>query len=87
MRFRRQTFDNFGNFVNGVNNAVGNVLPDPCESRDPTWDEYLDFDRDCNRKIEVMGGLDAVVIWTIIGFLVFILPFIICFFKCICLKK
>merc|ERR1711976_521799 len=56
-----------------------------CLGRDPNWHEYLDFDKDCNRKIEAIGGFDAIWLWFVILFFCIGIP-VLCWFRHIVMK-
>ena len=64
--------DHLENNIGGQNQLLS------CFGREPTWDEYLDFDNDCNRRIEVLGDLDAIWIWVILFILFVVGPIVGC---------
>lgn len=59
------------------------AVPKTCT---PKWHEYLDFDSDCNRKIEALGSMDALWFWVFLLFIIFI-PLVLVLICCCCKNK
>ena len=70
-----------GDLANVVSSKIG------CLGKEPTIWQRLDFDEDCNYEIENLNNIDARIVWAGIAFVVFVLPFIICFMRICCCRK